>query len=63
MCLIEAKTGILESPDDAVGGDGGAAGMKSEGIQATVAMMETMRTMLGTEPKEGPISCASYVSC
>lgn len=52
--------GVLERLEDAVGGVGGAAGMKREGIQATVEMMETMRTMLGTEPREGLTSWATY---
>jgi len=34
-------SGDLETSDEAEGGVGGAAGMKSEGIQATVAIIET----------------------
>lgn len=62
MCLRDAKTGVLDSPDEAVGGVGGAAGMKSEGIHAAVAMMDTMRTMVGIEPRKGFMSCASCIS-
>jgi hypothetical protein len=33
--------------------------MKSDGMHATVAMMETIRTMLDMSPKKGLMSCAS----
>ena len=45
MTLIEAKTPVLDRLEDAVGGVGGAEGRKSEGMQDTVAMMETTRTI------------------
>ena len=35
------------------------AGMKREGMVATVAMMETYRTISGTDPRKGLISWAS----
>jgi hypothetical protein len=60
MWRIEAKTGVFDRLEDAVGGVGGAAGMKMDGRHAAVAMMETMRTMLGIEPRKGLMSCASW---
>lgn len=60
MCLMLFAIGILERLEEAVGGVGGDAGMKSEGIQATVAMMEMTRTMVGTSPRTGLMSWASY---
>jgi hypothetical protein len=62
MWRKEASTGVFDSPDEAVGGVGGAAGMKSDGIHATVAIIEMMSTMFGMEPKEGLISCASWTN-
>lgn len=59
MCFRLASTAVLESPDDAVGGVGGAAGMKREGIHATVAMMLTISTVDRTDPSNGLISCAN----
>lgn len=53
--------GSLDRPDDAVGGVGGDAGMKREGMKATLAMIDTMRTMFGTVSKRGLINCASWL--
>lgn len=47
---------VLEIDEDADGGVGGAAGRKTDGIQATVAMIETYKTMLGTDPRSGLMS-------
>lgn len=55
----EESSGVLDSPDDAVGGVGGEAGMKSDGMQATVAIIDMMSIMSGTESKAGLMSCAS----
>lgn len=41
MCFREVEMFVLEMEEDAEGGVGGAAGRKKEGMQATVAMMET----------------------
>lgn len=62
MCRRLANTGVFDTPDDAVGGVGGAVGMKSEGMHATVATMDTMRTTLGTDPRRGLISCANCIT-
>jgi hypothetical protein len=51
----------LERPEEAVGGVGGAAGMKMEGMHAAVAIREMMRTVEGMEPRKGLISWASWV--
>jgi hypothetical protein len=59
MTLMEANTPVLDRLEDADGGVGGAEGRKMDGMQDTVAMMETMRTILSTEPRKGLISCAS----
>jgi hypothetical protein len=56
---MDSKTGVLDRLDEAVGGVGGAAGRKMEGMQDTVVMMETIRTILSTEPRKGLISWAS----
>lgn len=61
MCFIEALIGVFDSPDEAVGGVGGAAGMKSDGMHATVAMMATINTMFGIDPRKGLMSWASCV--
>jgi hypothetical protein len=45
--------------EEADGGDGGDAGMKKEGMQAAVAMMDTISTVVGTEPRKGLIRDAS----
>lgn len=45
--------GVLATAEEAAGGVGGAAGMKKEGMHATEAMMETMRTVVGREPSSG----------
>ena len=50
---------VLDIEDDAEGGVGGATGMKNEGIQAMVAIIETYKTMLGTDPRSGLMSWAS----
>jgi hypothetical protein len=55
-------TVIFDSPEDAVGGVGGVAGINRDGMQATLAMMEMIKTMLSTSPKAGLMSCASYIS-
>jgi hypothetical protein len=47
--------------DEAEGGVGGFAGMKSEGMVATVEMMDTYRTISGMEPRNGLMSWASCV--
>jgi hypothetical protein len=62
MWRTDANTGVLDSPDDAVGGVGGAAGIKSDGMHATVDMTDMMRTMFGMEPRKGLMSCASCSS-
>lgn len=41
MCFSEGRRGSLGVEDEAQGGVGGAAGMKKEGMHATVAMMDT----------------------
>ena len=51
--------GVFERVDEAVGGVGGVDGMKRVGMLATVAMMEIVRTVLGTEPRKGLIRDAS----
>lgn len=51
--------GVLDREDEVVGGVGGVEGRKKEGMHAAVLMMETMRTMLGMEPRNGFMSCAS----
>ena len=56
---MEANTPVLERLEDAVGGVGGDEGRKREGMHDTVAMMETIRTILSTEPRNGLISCAN----
>ena len=50
---------VLDIDEDAEGGVGGATGMKNEGIQAMVAIIETYNTMLGTDPRSGLMSWAS----
>ena len=62
MCFRLASTGVLLRPEEAVGGVGGAAGMKSEGMHAAVEMMDTMSTTEGTEPRKGFMSCASWIT-
>lgn len=59
MMCSDSMTFVLDRPDDEVGGVGGADGIKMEGIQAIVAMIETMRTICGMEPRKGLMSCAS----
>ena len=59
---MDSKTGVRDRPEEAVGGVGGAAGMKMEGMQDTVVMMETIKTILSTEPRKGLISCASCLT-
>ena len=61
MTLIDSKTGVRDRLDEAVGGVGGAAGMRKEGRQETVVMIETIRTILSMEPRKGLMSCASFV--
>lgn len=45
--------GVLATVEEAAGGVGGAAGMKREGMHATEATMEIMRTVVGREPISG----------
>jgi hypothetical protein len=52
--------GVLEMPEEAVGGVGGEAGMKNEGMHAAVARQDTIRTVLGTEEMNGLIRDASW---
>lgn len=54
---------VLERPEEEVGGVGGPEGMKMEGIQVIVAIMDTIRTTWGIEPRNGLISCASWDMC
>lgn len=61
MTFMDSKTGVRDRLEDAVGGVGGAAGKKGDGMHAAVAMMETTRTILSTEPRKGLISWASWV--
>lgn len=56
---MDSKTGVLDRLDEAVGGVGGAAGRKTEGMQDTVVIMETIRTILSIDPRKGLISWAS----
>lgn len=53
--------GVFERVDEAVGGVGGADGMKRVGMLATVVIMEIIRTVLGTEPRKGFMRDASCV--
>lgn len=56
------RIGVLVTVYEADGGVGGAAGIKSEGMQAADAMMETIRTVVGTELKNGFMSDASWLT-
>jgi hypothetical protein len=56
-------TGVLEMAEDADGGEGGEPGMNKDGMQAPVAMMDTINTVLGTEPRKGLIRDASCCGC
>jgi hypothetical protein len=55
--------GVLATAHEAEGGVGGAAGMKSEGIHAADATMDMIRTVVGTEPKKGFTSDATWCQC
>ena len=59
MTLIDSKTGVFDRLEDAVGGVGGAAGRKKEGMQDTVVIIETTRTILSMGPRKGLMSWAS----
>jgi|SRR5690242_5383269 len=59
MTLMDSKTGVRDRLDEAVGGVGGAAGRKTDGMQDTVVMIETISTILSTEPRKGLTSWAS----
>jgi hypothetical protein len=59
---MDSKTGVRDRLEEAVGGVGGAAGRKMEGMQDTVVMMETIKTILSTEPRKGLTSWASCSS-
>lgn len=59
MTFMECRTGVRERFEEAVGGVGGAAGRKMDGMHEAVAMMATIRTILSTEPRKGLMSCAS----
>ena len=50
---MDSKTGVRDRLDEAVGGVGGAAGRKMDGMQEMVVTMATMRTILSTEPRNG----------
>ena len=56
---MDSKTGVRDRLEEAVGGVGGVAGRKMEGMQDTVVMMETIRTILSIDPRKGLISWAS----
>lgn len=60
MTFIDSKTGILDRLDEAVGGVGGAAGRKMDGMQDTVVMIATIKTIVSTEPRKGLTSWASW---
>ena len=47
---------VFSTDDEAEAGVGGAFGMKSEGMVATVAMIDTYSTISGTDPKKGFIN-------
>lgn len=59
MTLIDSKTGVFDRLEDAVGGVGGMAGRKMDGMQDTVAIIEIIKTILSTEPRKGLMSWAS----
>jgi hypothetical protein len=58
---MDLKTGVLERLEEAVGGVGGAEGRKIEGRHDTLVIIATMRTILSMEPRNGLMSCASWV--
>lgn len=59
MTRMDLRMGALATVQEAVGGVGGAAGMKNDGTQATDAMMDMIKTVVGTEPKNGFTSDAT----
>jgi hypothetical protein len=59
IVLREVEMGVLLMADEALGGEGGDAGMKNDGIHAAVAIHDTINTVVGTSPRNGLINDAS----